>query len=414
MIKHHRLPIFSIGKHPSNNHFITCIPRGYSHLLAAGPTVCLFFFTLYTLSSQVTQEVIRPEDDWPGEPVTLEDIRLADAFPGGPTGVYTYEGEPFSGKAIAYYENGQQRTLREFRDGMNHGAWKEWYPNGKLKQVRNFEQNKALGNWIKYSQDGSVYDVGDDDHIFYAPFFAQGVVPEGYESTSPSFTASGDTLVLALYQEWEDKNPYIAYRREGTWELQRLSFADTLYNLAINPHGNRIIYKQFDEWEGERVSRVFVVDKTGETWGNPVEVKRLFNIHAGYFHFTPDNTLYFFARSPKTGIYYSNPSKKTIYSRPRWLSDQVSLTDSDSFDVFIHPGKKKLIISHYYNQDTYPERGEVGLYYYEKKGKSWERVKRIPLSYGWGPCITQDNNFVFVRKGGIQLIPLEELGIEWN
>ncbi|GGD40153.1 toxin-antitoxin system YwqK family antitoxin [Muriicola marianensis] len=383
------------------------------YLYAVRLSEWFILLSVYVLSSQVTQEKLWPESALPGGPVTLEESRLVDALLAGPTGVYTYEGEPFSGKAIAYYENGQQRTLREFRDGMNHGAWKEWYPNGKLKQVRNFEQNEALGNWIKYSQDGSVYDTGDDDHLFYTTFFAQDVVPEGYESTSPSFTASGDTLVLALYREWEQKSPYIAYRKEDTWELQRLSFTDTLYNLAINPEGNRIVYKQYDEVDGEKVSRVFVVDKKEYGWEDPVEVKTLFNLNAGYFHFTPDNTLYFFARSPRTGIYYSQPGKARIYKKPRWLSDQVGLADSDSFDVFMHPGKKKLIISQYYNQDTYPDRGEVGLYYYEKKGRSWERVKRLPLSYGWGPTILSGRRFVFVRKGGIQTIDLKELGINW-
>lgn len=328
-------------------------------------------------------------------------------------GVFTFEGEPYSGRAVEYYEDGKIKSLREFKDGTYHGVWKAWYPNGKHKFTRNFTQNEPRGYWRTYNKDGSVYDDGDDSHLFYESFLEEGVIPNSYESTSPSFTAQGDTLVLALYWEWEHKSPYIAYRKEETWELQKLSFADTLYNLAINPQGNRIIYKQFDEVEGEKVSRVFVVDKKGTAWDEPVEVESLFNLNAGYFHVTPDNTLYFFARSPKTGIYYTQPEGKKSYKKPKWLSDEVSLADSDAFDVFMHPDKEKLIISQYYNQDKYPDRGEVGLYFYEKKGDTWTRVKRLPLSYAWGPTVLGGRKLIFVRKGGLQVIDLKDLGIDW-
>jgi hypothetical protein len=328
-------------------------------------------------------------------------------------GTLTFEGEPYTGNAIAYYDNGIMKTLREFMDGKYHGIWKEWYNNGELKHIRNYRQDEPSGPWTTYTQTGAIFDEGDDDHLFYSPFFGDDSPADGFEETSPSFTSDGNTMVLARYKEWERKVPYIAYREDRFWRKERLSFVDTLYNLAISPSGERIVYKVFDKVAGEKVSRVFLVDKKGHQWGEPKEVRKLFNLNAGYFHISPDNTLFFFARSPKTGIYMSRPKGKNLYSKPRWLGEALSLPDSDSFDVFVHPQKHKLIVSQYYDEEKYPELGEVGLYFYEKTGKTWIRKNRLPLSYGWGPCITPDRKFVFVRKGGIQYISLDDLGISW-
>ncbi|MBT8281616.1 MAG: hypothetical protein KJO16_08560 [Muriicola sp.] len=345
--------------------------------------------------------------------VPLRDIAYEEMGQLSVDGVFTHEGEPYSGKAIDYYKNGPIKELREFKDGKYQGVWKKWYSNGELKSIRNYKEGKLTGNWTTFKQNGEIEDKGDTEHLFYRRFFGEEDSIDGYEETSPSFTADGQTMVLARYKEWERKVPFIAYLKKGKWLKEQLPFVDTLYNLAISPGGNRIIYKVYDQLNGKEVSRVYTVDKRDGQWGAPVEIRRLFNLNAGYFQIAPDNTLYFFARSPKTGIFMSKPRKNNKYSRPKWLGEEVSLPDSDSFDVFVHPDKHKLIVSQYYDESKYPERGEVGLYYYEKEADSWIRKKRLPLSYGWAPSITADGKFVFVRNGGIQYLPLQELGIEW-
>ncbi|QBA64042.1 toxin-antitoxin system YwqK family antitoxin [Muriicola soli] len=345
--------------------------------------------------------------------VPLQEIVFDEMGQQSVDGVFTYEGEPYTGKAIVNHKNGLIKTLREFEDGKYQGVWKEWYPNGGLKFIRNYEEGKSTGHWITYKQNGEIEDEGDSKHLFYRPFFGDKDSIDGYEETSPSFTADGKTMVLARYKEWERKVPFIAQQKDGHWHKEQLPFVDTLYNLAINPSGNRIIYKVYDRLNGKEISRVFTVDKISNQWGAPTEVRSLYNLNAGYFHITPDNTLYFFARSPKTGIFVAKPRRKNKYSRPKWLGDEVSLPDSDSFDVLVHPDKNKLIVSQYYDESKYPERGKVGLYYYEKEANAWMRKKRLPLGYGWAPTITTDGKFVFVRKGGIQFLPLEELEIDW-
>ena len=399
-----------------------------------------------TMHAQVSlSEIIQDKED------------MADTY----YGTFKYQGKAYTGNAISYHTNGKVKSIRGFKEGKYHGMWTEWYengyrkfqgdriankghgqtrwwhpngqlkkqgtydmdkqqggvvywyPNGQLKQIRYYHQDQAVGQWTTFDESGNVLEEGDDTHKFFRPFFGADVAPEGFEETSPSFTQDGKTIAFARYKDWELKVPYIASLIDGQWVKQQLNFVDTLYNLSISPNGNRIIFKTIEKAKNTEISRVFVVDKSNGQWGEPLEVKALFNIHAGYFQIMDDGKLYFFARSPKTGIYSAAPTGEGAYSEAIWLSDEVSLQDSDSFDVLMHPQEDRLIVSQYYNKEAYPNRGEVGLYYYKKEKSLWKRVKRLPLAYGWAPNITPDGKFVFVRNGNIQTIPLKELGIDW-
>lgn len=245
-------------------------------------------------------------------------------------------------------------------------------------------------------------------------FFGEDRALADYEESSPSFTADGKTMVFARYQDWGKKVPYIAHFRNGSWINEKLSFVDTLYNLAIAPDGNRIIYKTRETSSTGEVSRTFIVDKDGGEWKKSKEVANLFNINAGYFHLMEDGTLYLFARKPKTGIYFCKPDAMNIYSKPIWLSDNIGMEDSDSFDVLVHPNGRKLILTQWYSTKKYPERGETGMYYYEKRNGEWQRIKRLPIAYAWGASIAADGRFVFVCDGQLQFVNIKDLNIKWQ
>ncbi|MBT8261187.1 MAG: PD40 domain-containing protein [Bacteroidia bacterium] len=394
--------------------------------------------------------------------VSLKDVvedkkDMADSY----YGIFKYKGKPFTGEATEYYENGQMKSSRNYKDGMYQGYWTEWYSNGNMKfrgdryknkgegltkwwhengqlkkmgtynldkqhgavlrwydngnlqQIRYYINDIANGNWTTFDKNGDVLDEGNDMNRYYRPFFGNDTAPEGFEETSPSFTADGNTMVFARYTDWVKKVPYIAYKNGKTWKKEKLPIADTLYNLAISAEGNRIVFKKFEYSGEDEISRTFVVDRINGSWGSPKEVDNLFNINAGYFQFTKEGVLYMFARKPRNGIYYSEPTPDGYYSKPKWLSDEVGLEKSDSFDVHIHPEKNKLIITQAYSTEKYPNRGAIGMYYYKKKNGEWVREKRIPLGYAWGACITPDGKFVFVRNGNLQFVNLTELEIDW-
>ena len=407
-------------------------------------TLLLVFFQINSFAQVPFSEIFEDKQD------------MADAY----YGTFKYKGEPYSGKVVAFHSNGKIKTLRSFKDGKYEGLWTEWYENGTrkfqgnrvenkgdgitrwwykngqikkqctyfqdledgvivnwhengvLKQIRYFDKGSAFGGWSTFDEEGNILDEGNDDNKYYRSFFGKDIAPEGFEETSPSFTKDGSTMVFARYADWVKKVPYIAKKVNNKWVKEKLTFVDTLYNFAISPDGSRIIYSTFEEKNGQEIRKTFVTDKKNDNWSSPVEIKNLSAISAGYFQIMENGRLYFFARQPKNGIYYSKLNKKGNYDDPVWVSDELSLPNSDSFDAFINPNETKLIITQAYSQKKYPERGKIGMYYYTKVNGNWLRQKRIPLAYAWGAQVISDK-LIFVRNGNIQYVKLKDLDIKW-
>ena len=245
--------------------------------------------------------------------------------------------------------------------------------------------------------------------------FAPGTLslPEIRE-TSPSTTADGRTIVFARTENWKDKVPYIATRSGDGWSVRKAPFADTLYNLAITPDGRSIFYKKDEKRDGEDVSRVYRVTRTGDGWSAPQNLPALFNINAGYFCPMADGTLYFFARSPRPGIYLAEPDGNGGYGPPRWLSDAVSPEGTTSFDVLVHPDEDRLIITRAGIPDDHADTlGPRGLYVYRKTNGAWTEEGRLDLPYAWGATVLPDGRFLFVDAGDLQAVPLADLGLDW-
>lgn len=246
--------------------------------------------------------------------------------------------------------------------------------------------------------------------------FVPGVISlDSIRETSPSVTADGKTLVFARTASWKPKVPYIAHYENDQWQVERLSITDTLYNLAITPDGQRIIFKKYEMLAEEEISKTYVVNRKGDGWSEPVEVNNLYNINAGYFNPQPDGSLYFYARAPRPGIYYSEPDGQAIYTRPQWLSDAVSPEGTTSFDVLVHLEGDQLIITRAGKlEGEKADLGPRGYYYYQRTPDGWQPVKRLPLPYGWGATVLPNGRFLFVEEGDLQTISLSELGIQWN
>ena len=47
--------------------------------------------------------------------------------------------EPFTGKNLCKYENGQKKIEGNYKDGKKDGKWTEWYENGQIKSERNYK-----------------------------------------------------------------------------------------------------------------------------------------------------------------------------------------------------------------------------------------------------------------------------------
>ena len=252
----------------------------------------------------------------------------------------------------------------------------------------------------------------EEIQVLPKPFFGTDIEVDGLEMASPSITADGKTIVFALYENWQKKVPYLAQFKNGEWQKERLEFVDTLYNLAISPDGQTIIYTSKNGSLHNVSQSTYSVEKENGTWGTPKELKTLSSMDAGYFQLLENSFLFFYASTPREGIYFSVLDEYGEYSSPQWFSDIVNLKNTTSFDVLMHPDGDRLLVSQYYDEKEHPELGEPGLYFYALENSEWVRKKRVPIEYCWGANITPDGKLISVLDGKIQFIPIEKAGIE--
>jgi hypothetical protein len=251
--------------------------------------------------------------------------------------------------------------------------------------------------------------------------FEPGVISlEGISEGSPSITSDGETLVFTRYQSYGDKVPYIAERRGDSWEVSRLAFADTLYNLAIAPDGQRIVYKTRNRPapSEDRVNNAFRVDRNADgSWGKPVEMQENLS-DAGYFRIAEDGTLYLFINASEgtpRGIFTSELKEDGSYSDPVWLSDAVSPYPSVTYSPVINSDETKIIVNRAGLSDEEQEKyGEIGLYIHQKYDFQWDAGTRLDLPYSWYSEVLPDGKIIFVDEGDLYEASLDELGISWN
>ena len=98
------------------------------------------------------------------------------------------EEEPFTGKYVNHYDNGQVKVDGGFKEGLRQGEFIFYYENGQVKSNENYKDGKLHGEGIKYYEDGQVeLDLNYKDgklHGEYIEYYTSensNLGPEGIE-----------------------------------------------------------------------------------------------------------------------------------------------------------------------------------------------------------------------------------------
>lgn len=70
-------------------------------------------------------------------------------------GITSVNGQPFSGLLFLLYENKDTAFVHAYKNGREHGEWKEFYPRHIIKETRQFKNGKKTGQYISYWPNGS-------------------------------------------------------------------------------------------------------------------------------------------------------------------------------------------------------------------------------------------------------------------
>ena len=95
----------------------------------------------------------------PFDKVVQDKNEMADSY----YGTFKYQGEAYTGNAIAYHENGKIKTLRCFKGGKYNGMWTEWYANGNRKFQGDRVDNKGHGLTKWWHENGQLKKQGTYD-----------------------------------------------------------------------------------------------------------------------------------------------------------------------------------------------------------------------------------------------------------
>ena len=62
--------------------------------------------------------------------------------------------EPFTGKYVKYYDNGQKEFEEHYKDGKKDGLDTLWYENGQKGGEEHYKKGKREGSWTVWDKNG--------------------------------------------------------------------------------------------------------------------------------------------------------------------------------------------------------------------------------------------------------------------
>ncbi|MEM8556625.1 MAG: hypothetical protein AAGG50_02170 [Bacteroidota bacterium] len=110
--------------------------------------------------------------------------------------------------------------------------------------------------------------------------FALGTISTEQSETSPSFSRDGRTMVFARYVDWGEKTAFIADLTDAGWAVEAIPDIGPVYNLAVTPDGDAVVYAAGPAGPLMRVAR------TPDGWLEPENLTDQYDIQGGYASFT--------------------------------------------------------------------------------------------------------------------------------
>lgn len=78
--------------------------------------------------------------------------------------------KPFNGACNSYYMNGKLESVRNYKNGLDHGEWMYKYLNGNIEMTGLFENGERVGQWEYFHPNGTLKQVS-----FYTNGLSSGV-----------------------------------------------------------------------------------------------------------------------------------------------------------------------------------------------------------------------------------------------
>lgn len=332
------------------------------------------------------------------------------------------------------YLNENGKTIRaEFKGDKIHGYDSTFYTSqgfpkrifftnikGKIFNDRTFiyDSINPFGDWIarKKIMSDTIREIQirevyynnhftTEDSIYYPNLISTRKKSQNVFS----FTADKKSLFLTETEDWDIQKGKLYTYANGLYTLSKTpTFLDTLYNGAISPSGNRIIFTK----KNDNIETNWLIENNGTDWSKPINITQNSNISGGYFHWHNETDLFFYTKHGNGDIVQGkiNNNQLEITDKLKNLNSNLAT----EFSPYVDKQKSYIIFTRYLKG----EESQQGFFISYNSGSYdqpiWEKPEKIKaLSYGWNARIINNNNqFLYTDGDNIKSVPAEKLNIK--
>ncbi len=265
------------------------------------------------------------------------------------------------------YLNQEGKTFRaEFKGDKIHGYDSTFYNNqgfekrifftntkGKIYNDRTFEYDSVNmhDDWVmrKKIRKDTIREIHireiyyDSSFVTADGIFYQGILSTGELSeNSFSFTKNQDLIFQTRTADWDNQFGFLATKENGLFTASiPLAVIDTIYNGAISPDGNKIIYCI----KRQNAEQIWLLERDKGNWTEPLNLTERSNIDGGYFYWLTDKDLFFHTPNKNGNIVQGKLEGKKLT-----ITDSLANLNTESgteFSPYVDKEKRFIIFTRY-------------------------------------------------------------------
>jgi hypothetical protein len=330
--------------------------------------------------------------------------------------------------------NKEDKTFRaEFKGDKIHGYDSTFYnqqgfterifftnTKGKIFNDRTFEYDSVNvhGDWVgrKKIMKDTIREIHireihyDNNFVTNNGIFYQGILSTGeFSENTFSFTKNQNLIFLTRATDWDNQFGFLSSKKFGLFtESIPLNVIDTIYNGAISPAGNKIIFcakKKNDE-------QIWLLERDKDNWSEPFNLTEYSNMVGGYFYWLTESELFFYTPHNKGDIVQGKLEDKKLT-----IIDSLPNLNTESgteFSPYVDKEKRFIIFTRYIEGDTTQQGFFISYNLADSNSPQWSSPKKLNgLPYGWNAYfINSESQFLYTNGDDIISIPSTILNLK--
>ncbi|MBT8234160.1 MAG: hypothetical protein HKO66_14285 [Saprospiraceae bacterium] len=330
--------------------------------------------------------------------------------------------------------NHEDKTFRaEFKGDKIHGYDSTFYTKqgftkrifftntkGKVFNDRTFKYDSInnYDDWVgrKKIMNDSVMEIQiretyyDSNFVTKNGIFYQGILSTGELSENVfSFTKDQKQFFQTRTSDWDNQFGYLSKKINGLFtESIPFTVLDTIYNGAISPNGNKIIFCL----KKQKGPQVWLMEKDEDNWLEPFNLTQHSKIKGGYFYWLSDNELFFYTPENNGDIVQGkleNNHLTIIDSLPN-----LNTKSGTEFSPYVDKDKRFIVFTRYIEGDTAQQGFFISYNLGDFSSPEWsspEKLTRLP--YGWNAYfINSESQFLYTNGDDIISVPSTVLNLK--